>query len=175
MKYWRYFGAVACACLLLVGVTGCGEKDIVTINNQQKVLISLYFPDKETHQLVEEKRFGAKERFSSTEDKITFVLEELRKGPVSDKLESPFPEEGTISLKEFTGHTAVVDFSQDFVDAHSGGSTGEFLTLYSITNSLTRIPEVERVSFTIDGQETDQFKGHFDLTETFSFGVDEQE
>lgn len=171
MKIWRYL-AVFCICFL---VTGCGQRDIVTINNQKKVLISLYFPHKETHQLVAEKRFGAKERFSSTEDKITFVLEELRKGPVSDCLESPFPEQGTMTLKEFSGHTAVVDFSQEFADAHSGGSTGEYLTLYSITNSLTQIPQVERVSFTVDGQETDQFKGHFDLTETFSFSVDEKE
>lgn len=172
MKWGRYFCLAACVCLMM---TGCGEKDVVTINNQQKILISLYFPHKETHQLTEEKRFGSKERFETVEDKISFVLEELRKGPVSEELESPFPSKGTISLKEFSGHTAVVDFSQDFVDAHTGGSTGEFLTLYSITNSLTKIPGVDRVSFTVDGQETDQFKGHFDLTETFSFGIDETE
>lgn len=158
-------------CLLL---SGCGGGGILTSTSQERVLISLYFPEKETHQLVEEKRFAPKEQVTTIEDKINYVLEELQKGPLSDHLESPFPKIGTMKLGKFSAHLAVVDFSQEFADGNSGGSTGEFLTLYSITNSLTALPEVNRVSFTIEGEETDLLKGHFDLTETFSFFVDEE-
>ena len=156
-------------------LTGCSYTDVVTINHQQKVLITLYFPEKETHRFVEEKRFVPKEQVETAEEKIAFVLRELQKGPNNEQLESPFPKEGTMRLHKFSAHMAVVDFSQEFVEAHSGGSTGEYLTLYSITNSLTKIPEVNRVSFTVEGEETELFKGHFDLTETFSFSIDENQ
>ena len=159
--------------ILCVLLTGCTNTNIAALNQEQKVLITLYFPEKETHCLAEEKRFVPKEQVKTVENKIEYVLEELQKGPVSAHLESPFPKEGSMKLNRFSAHLAVVDFSSEFVEAHSGGSTGEFLTLYSITNSLIKIPEVNRVKFTVDGEENELLKGHFDLTDTFSFGIDE--
>ncbi len=164
----KYLCAILCVLL-----TGCTHANIETLNHQQKVLISLYFPEKVTHRLTEEKRFVPKEQVRTVEEKIEYVLKELQKGPESDGLESPFPKMGTMKLNRFSAHQAVVDFSSDFVEAHSGGSTGEFLTLYSIANSLTKIPEVNRVSFTVEGEENELLNGHFDLTDIFSFSIDE--
>ncbi len=161
--------------ILCVLLTGCTNANIAALNHEQKVLITLYFPEKETHRLAEEKRFVPKEQVKTVEKKIEYVLEELQKGPLSAHLESPFPKEGIMKLNRFSAHLAVVDFSSEFVEAHSGGSTGEFLTLYSITNSLTKIPEVNRVKFTVEGEENELMKGHFDLTDTFSFRIDEIE
>jgi len=159
-------------CFLLVG---CHYTDVAMVNQQKMVLITLYFPEKVSHRLVEEKRFVPKETMTTIENKISTVLEELQKGPNNQLLESPFPKSGRMKLNHFSAHMAVVDFNSEFVKAYCGGSSDEYLILYSITNSLIKIPEVNCVSFTVEGEETELFKGNFDLTETFLFSIDEAE
>ncbi len=158
--------------LMIFVLSLCGCSKSVMVNQQEMVLISLYFPDKKTLCLTEEKRFVPKEEMSTIEEKISCVLKELRKGPENDALLCPFPKEGTMKLSRFSAHMAVVDFSSSFMEGHNGGSTSKFLSLYTITNSLTKIPEVNHVNFTVEGVQAETLKGHFDLTETF-FYVDE--
>ena len=45
--------------------------------NQQQLTL-LYFPDRESGQLTEEKRFGEKEELSTTEQTISFLLCQLQ-------------------------------------------------------------------------------------------------
>ena len=156
---------------LLLSCCGCSKT--VMRNNQEMVLLSLYFPHKDTLQLTEEKRFVPKEDTSSVEKTIICVLKELQKGPENQSLLCPFPKEGDMKLSRFSANLAVVDFDSTFFQAHKGDSMSEFLTLSAITNSLTKIPEVNHVSFTVDGIKSQTLKGHFELTETFLFSVDE--
>ena len=45
-----------------------------------------------------------------------------------------------------------VDFSKEFITNHSGGSSGELMTLYSITNTLTEYPTIKGVQILIEGK-----------------------
>ncbi len=59
---------------------------------------------------------------------------------------------------------AYVDLSREVVNAHSGGSLDEMLTIYSIVNALTmNLPAVTSVQVLVDGKEVDTLAGHVDL------------
>jgi spore germination protein GerM len=59
---------------------------------------------------------------------------------------------------------AYVDFSRELVTGHSGGSTDELLTVYSIVNALTaNLPAVKSVQLLVDGKQLETLAGHVDL------------
>lgn len=47
---------------------------------------------------------------------------------------------------------AIVDFSKELVANHIGGRAAQELTIYSIVNTLTQFPGVDRVQFRVEGQ-----------------------
>lgn len=65
------------------------------------------------------------------------------------------------------GKTAYVNMSGEFVRFHSDARQHEFLTIYSIVNSLTSIDGIINVKFTIDNKIQKDFKGFCDMRETF--------
>ena len=57
-----------------------------------------------------------------------------------------------------------MDLSREVVNAHSGGSLDEMLTIYSIVNALAmNLPAVTSVQVLVDGKEVDTLAGHVDL------------
>lgn len=57
--------------------------------------------------------------------------------------------------------------SGDFVVKHTGGSVGEWFTIYSIVNSLTELDNIKKVQFLIEGEKQQDFKGHMDFSKPF--------
>jgi spore germination protein GerM len=51
---------------------------------------------------------------------------------------------------------AVVDFSKELITNHIGGTAAQKLTVYSIVNTLTQFPTVDRVEFRVEGQRVDK-------------------
>jgi spore germination protein GerM len=97
-------------------------------------------------------------------DQIREVIEELIRGP-RGVLVRTIPE-GTKLLSAYMlqDGTLVVDFSREIQTLHTGGSTGEIMTVYSIVNTLTmNFKEVERVQILVDGDEVETLVGHLDL------------
>lgn len=156
---------IAALCLLCCG---CRAGSLAAMNQQQLTL--LYFPDRESGQLTEEKRFGEKEELSTTEQTISFLLCQLQKGPESEQLLPVFPADATASLAGFSGRIATVSFDSS-LSSGTGSGTGDFLLLYSITKTLTHLPQVERVIFTVDGTPAEWLQGFFNVTNRLS--VDE--
>lgn len=95
------------------------------------------------------------------------VMEELIKGPRNTSLYATLPAETKIISLETREGTCFVNLSQDFVNKHTGGSTGELMTVYSIVNSLTELEGVRKVQFLIEGQKLEVFKGHLIFNEPF--------
>ena len=61
--------------------------------------------------------------------------------------------------------TAYVDLPGTVGAAQPGGIAAEHLALYAIVNSLVlNVPEVTAVKVLIDGQETESFAGHIDIS-----------
>jgi spore germination protein GerM len=59
---------------------------------------------------------------------------------------------------------AFVDFSRELATGHSGGSTDEILTVYTIVSALTvNLPAVKSVQLLIEGKQIETLAGHVDL------------
>ena len=60
---------------------------------------------------------------------------------------------------------AFVDFSSELVTRHSGGSTDEILTVYTIVDVLTaNLPAVTSVQLLVEGKQIETLAGHVDLS-----------
>ena len=60
---------------------------------------------------------------------------------------------------------AFVDFSGELVTRHSGGSTDEMLTVYTIVDALTaNLPAVTSVQVLVEGKQIETLAGHVDLS-----------
>ena len=60
---------------------------------------------------------------------------------------------------------AFVDFSGELVTRHSGGSTDEMLTVYTIVDALTaNLPAVSSVQVLVEGKQIETLAGHVDLS-----------
>ena len=76
-----------------------------------------------------------------------------------------FPEGvGVLDVFVSTRGVAVVNFTLDLIEAHSGGLLAEELTVYSLSHSLVEsFPAIAEVRFLIEGRETETLAGHLDL------------
>ncbi len=127
---------------------------------EEEITLILYFGGPQAEGLVRETR-----TVLLNADAATLVVQELIRGPESDTLLSTIPQ-GTRLLSVSTADgTARVDFSEEMIIGHPGGSTGEMLTVYSIVNSLTELPGIVRVQFLIQGEVVDTLAGHIEISE----------
>ena len=63
---------------------------------------------------------------------------------------------------------AVINFTLDLLEGHSGGLHAEELTVYSLSHSLVEsLPAIAEVRLLVEGQETETLAGHLDLRSGF--------
>jgi len=129
----------------------------------QSTEVYLYFVDTDNLELVTEKR--AVSQADNIVDQIKLTLGELIKGSAS--LSPTIPEE-TAVREVFLDEKgcAYIDFSRAISQNHSGGITGELITVASIVNTLTlNFPEeVRKVQILINGKEAETVAGHIDIS-----------
>ena len=108
------------------------------------------------------------------------VMNALVAGPQT-KLVSAIPD-GTKLLDVMVSKDGIayVDFSQEIVSNHQGGSTGEMITVYSIVNTLsTNLPQIHGVQILVEDHSVDTLNGHMDLSRPlkpdFSMARDQEE
>jgi spore germination protein GerM len=90
---------------------------------------------------------------------------EAQLAPVQPPLVSAIPA-GTTLRAMFLNErgVAVVDLSREVAAAHTGGSTNELLTIYTLVQALTtNLPAVSAVQLLVDGKEVDTLAGHVDI------------
>ena len=126
--------------------------------------ITLYFASEDGTGLVKEER---RIEVNTIESLEKYVMEALIAGPQEEGHVATVPAETKIRNIETADGICYVDLSQEFVTKHTGGSTGELLTIYSIVNSLTELNNVEKVQFLIEGEKQDEFKGHLEFGKPF--------
>lgn len=100
----------------------------------------------------------------TTLHQIKQLIDELIRGP-NAVLVRTIPEGTKLnSVYLLSDGTLVIDFSREIQTLHTGGTTGEILTVYSIVNSVTmNFSQVETVQILIDGDEVETLVGHLDL------------
>lgn len=63
---------------------------------------------------------------------------------------------------------AVINFTLDLLEGHSGGLRAEELTVYSLSHTLVEsLPAIAEVRLLVEGQETETLAGHLDLRSGF--------
>ncbi len=131
---------------------------------KDSITVRLYFSDENAMGLCEEERYIEVNEKQSVEMRI---VEELIKGPQNERFFSGIPEATKINDIKTENGICYVDLSKEFVSQHTGGSSGESLTIYSIVNSLTELDYVKQVQFLIDGVKETSLAGHMDFSKTF--------
>lgn len=120
----------------------------------EKKIVTLYYANSNADKVVAEKReieIGIGTQIE------TLVFEELKKEPKSEGLYAVIPK-GTKLLSTSTkGDILTLDLSREFVDKSPGGSAGELMTLYSIINTMTDLPDIKKVQFLIEGQKEEVY------------------
>lgn len=134
------------------------EKDLV-INKAEptqtpKTTLILYFGDENAEYLVSEKR-NVEIAGGDTVEKV--IVNELLKGPTEGGHLNTIPHDAKLLSIETKNKVCFVNFSKEFVDKHSGGTSGERLTVYSIVNSLTELSTIDMVQFLIEGEKREEF------------------
>jgi spore germination protein GerM len=122
----------------------------------------LYFADAMGEKLVAERR---KAPLVDNRLEKTVVLE-LVKGPKNSDLFATIPKDTRVLSVETKEGICFVNLSEEFVTKFSGGSSAATLAIYSIVNSLTELPDIDRVQFLIDGVKVETF-GDYIFSEPF--------
>lgn len=131
---------------------------------QTQTEITVYFPDANAEKLIAVKR-----QIPTNDNKYVDAINELITGPSNDSEGFAIMPKGTKVLSvNVNNNIATVDFSKEFQNNFTGGSTGEIMLIGSIVDTLTNFKEIKSVCFTLEGQPLDILGGHLDLTEPVS-------
>lgn len=132
--------------------------------DDDKIVVTLYFSDKNALYLIPEtRRIEIKEGEKLEE----VVVKEIIKGPMDSSKLRTVTEDVKVLSAETKEDVCFVNLSQEFVIKNTGGSTKEMMAVYSIVNSLCKLDKVKKVRFLIEGETVESF-GHFTFNEPFS-------
>ncbi len=150
------------------------QDDVVTHSNTannmaQERPVTLYYPDNNGEHLVKVTKSISLRAGEALEASL---IEELMVLPTVSDVVSPIPEGTIVKNIHVTDGICYVDFNEAFRGNHYGGSTGELMTVYSIVNTLTELPNVSRVQFLIEGEKMVTYKGHLDFSQLFEYNIE---
>lgn len=163
---------VVVLCLFLaLGLVGCsskgenndtpnnpGEKEKVEENSPtEESVVTLYFGNKDGYLRKEPRTISG----LPSAERGKELIEELIKGTQSqDDTLNVLPEGTQVLDYKFDAEKglATVDFSEHIQGAV--GSMGETFAVYSVVNTLTELPGVEKVQFLVEGQKVESIGGH---------------
>ena len=134
-----------------------GSDDIISDASQAKNtrVISLYFPTKFGNALQAEKRTVTQ---NDKEPIEKIAISELMKGSYSlNDGQKLIPAEAKLISTEIKDGVCFVNFSKEFVDKRTAGSSAELLTIYSIVNTLTELDNIDKVQFLIEGKKVETY------------------
>lgn len=96
-------------------------------------------------------------------------LEELTRGEVPRGCDRPLPPGTSVLGIRLEDRLATVDFSEELVTNFRGGSDNEGVLVYSIVNTLTSFPTIDKVQILVAGERVDKIGGHLYLGEPLTF------
>ncbi|MCI8411424.1 MAG: GerMN domain-containing protein [Bacilli bacterium] len=127
----------------------------ITEDQLRQTIVSLYFPSKETKELVPEARLvDIKEIINNPCDKLVNLLIE---GPKSDKTQKIIPESTKLLKSYMEDDCVVLDLSSEFLDYNKEDNNVKTNMIKSIVNTLTELTEVNKVKILINGSINEEF------------------
>lgn len=147
-------------------VGALGESDIVftqsSSENVTQKYMTLYFADDNAQYLTAERRKATLVDNSLEKTIVTEII----KGPDGSGAYATVPKETKVLSVETKEGICFVNLSEDFINKFSGGTTEATMAIYSIVDSLTELPDTDKVQFLIDGVKVDSF-GDYVFSEPF--------
>jgi len=164
---WKSSLLLLSICMLIAmcfAIDNMVAQDTEETPDENSIEVKLYFLDQEGNILVPEKRFISK--YGDITDQMKLTLIELIRGPQTGLV--PTIPQGVDVREVFLDEkqSAYVDFSRAILQNHSGGTTGELVTISSIVNTLTQTfpKQIRKVRILIDGREAKTIAGHIDIS-----------
>ena len=128
----------------------------ISISEERKAMVSLYFRNKTTKKIEPEVRLiDVKELVNNPYHTILNLLIE---GPRKDTLEKIIPEGTKVNQLILQGDTLIIDFSGEFIENDVEGKETEQQIIDSIVKTLTELTEIDSIKILIDGAENKEFK-----------------
>jgi spore germination protein GerM len=127
-------------------------------SSPHSVKLTLYFPNSDASGLVPTDRTVV----VTDQDVIKAMFLELATPP--PRAEKPLPKGTVLKSASVKDNVATIDLSAEFQKNFGGGSAGEQMTIYSIVNTLTTLPNVHSVQFLLDGKKLDGILGNLDTS-----------
>lgn len=123
--------------------------------------VLLYFASIDGQTLVAETRKISE--CQRDEDCLSDVVQALIDGPQSG-LEPILSSQVVLRGMNIDGSLVSIDFSQEMVSSHPGGTQSELLTIYGLVDTLAvNFPHLRQVQFLVEGTPVATLKGHIDL------------
>ena len=150
-------------CLICI-CTGCAAGTAVMNRSNGVETADLYCVDRDLYKLIP---YRVELDSRSAQDSADQVIDKLIYGMKYEKIAHIIPEIKNGVTVDIRDNTAYVNFSAEMIEKHPSDIDSEYLTVYSIVNSLASIDGVDGVRFTMDGREQADFKGYLDMREMF--------
>ncbi|MBR3614446.1 MAG: GerMN domain-containing protein [Clostridia bacterium] len=132
----------------------------------RNTIVTLYFQDGETKELVKENRLIDSKNL--LKDPYKELLNLLMTGPENEGYKKCIPDGTEIIDVAYENETVIINFSKEFVE-NNGEEKQKYNSVYSIVNTLTELNEVSKIKFIVDGKEIDGFTGiGLDFKQVFS-------
>ncbi len=93
---------------------------------------------------------------------------ELLKGPQNEELSKTIPDETEIISVSVASNVVTLDFTKEITMGRLG-SEAEMLTIHSIFQTMTQLPDVDAVQILIEGEKVETLWGHADIREPIRF------
>jgi len=128
----------------------------ISEEQERKTLVTLYFINKETKELMPEARLiDAKLLLNNPYKELVNLLIQ---GPKNEKLQSIIPKGTKINSAKLDKNTVILDLSEEFIKGVNEGITEETKIVYSIVNTLVELTEIESLKILINGKENISFE-----------------
>lgn len=144
--------------------TDAGKPEISPRPAETKHRVTLYFGDNQAMYLIPEEREVTK----GDETLEAVIIRELIKGPRKAGSTRTIPEGTRLLSVSVVNGVAYVNFSREFQTKHWGGSAGERMTIFSVVNSLCKLPGIQKVQFLLEGNKQEAILGHGDTSRPIS-------
>lgn len=118
-----------------------------SINNYESTTVTLYFANITGNRLRTEIRSGMYDSSRSIE---RYIIEQIIAGPSASSNYKTLPSETVILSINTNNGVCYVDFSNSFSDKAS--YVKDEIMIYSIVNSLTELPYINKVQISIEGE-----------------------
>jgi hypothetical protein len=173
-------GSLAVLLLISMLTAGCmppatgktPSEPVSPVPSKDTVTLTLYFGDDQAMEVLPERRVMEVPSDPSQRPPLyVLVVQELLKGPTDPLLRKTLPPEAKLLSVQVTDGLALVNFSREVQTKHWGGSTGEAMSLLSLVNSLTELPEIQKVQILVEGQKVETLAGHFDVTQPLARAI----